>query len=53
MQKRTKKQLGLYNALKEWFDPATEGSPYDFGGQVKKTAYRQVRPFAHKAWMTA
>jgi hypothetical protein len=53
MYKTAKRQLGLYNALKIWFDPAMEGSPYDFTQEVKKVTFKQARPVYQKTWMTA
>lgn len=53
MHKRVKKQLGLYNGLREWFDPAMEGSPYDSGYKVKQVTFKQEKALAQKAWITA
>lgn len=53
MHKKGKKHIGLYNALKEWFDPAMEGSPYDSGFKVRQVAFKQEKAYAPKAWMTA
>lgn len=53
MHQREKKQLGLYNALKEWFDPALEGSPYDSDFKVRQVTFKQEKARMPKAWMTA